>query len=400
MIQLSNYEAIIDRCSQCNYCQATCPVYLEDMVESVLARNRIHVIQETMINKSLPLTPRAQEIIDRCLLCTNCVQTCSSQIPIDEIIIAARSELNQSKGGLGNIKNLVMGKLLTERGFTGMMGKAGALAQKLGIGSKEMPTLASKTFDKFYSGTIAPIGEKRGRVAYFVGCGTNFMYPDTGVASVKVLTHNGIEVVIPAGQVCCGIPSIAEGDLKSAEDMLRTNIKIFADMDVDAIITDCTSCGMMFKEKYPKILPDNDPANILATQLAAKIWEVTDYLNHINLSQEPGAINITYTYHVPCHRGWSPTVRNAPRTVLAQIPQMELKEMDFPEHCCGAAGTFFMEHRDLSSNIRSHKVADINDTGADLVVTQCPICRFYLSAGLKNQEVLHPIALLAQSYGF
>src|SRR5665647_1361215 len=248
MMQLTNYEAVIDKCSQCNYCQATCPVYLEDKVESVLAKNRIRVIQETMIKKTMPLSPRALEIIDRCLLCTNCVQTCSSQVPIDEIIIAARSEINQSKSGLSNVKNFVIGKLLTQRGFTGMIGKAGAVAQKLGIGSKEMPALASKSFDKIYSGTISPAGEKRARVAYFVGCGTNFMYPDTGVATVKVLTHNGIEVVIPDGQVCCGIPSISEGDLKSAEDMIRTNIRTFADMDVDAIITDCTSCGMMFKE--------------------------------------------------------------------------------------------------------------------------------------------------------
>jgi glycolate oxidase iron-sulfur subunit len=292
-----------------------------------------------------------------------------------------------------------MGKLLTQRGFTGMLGKAGALAQKMGLGPKDAPALASKSFDQYYSGTIPAEGPKRAKVAYFVGCGINFMYPDTGVAAVKVLVRNGVEVVIPKGQVCCGIPSISEGDLKSAEEMVRSNIRVFADLDVDAVITDCTSCGMMFKEKFVKLLPADDPLQEKAQALAAKVREVTDYLNSIGLASAPGTLSATYTYHVPCHRGWSPTVKQAPRQLLSQIPEAELREMEYPERCCWAAGTFFMEHRDLSTSIRSHKVDDIISNGADLVVTQCPVCRFYLSAGLKNQEVLHPVSLLARSYG-
>jgi glycolate oxidase iron-sulfur subunit len=108
-----------------------------------------------------------------------------------------------------------------------------------------MPPLASKSFDKLYSGTIKAGGQTRKRVAYFVGCGTNFMFPDTGVATVKVLTRNGIEVIIPEGQVCCGIPSMAEGDIKSVREMVKTNVKIFSGLEVDAIVTDCTSCGMI-----------------------------------------------------------------------------------------------------------------------------------------------------------
>ncbi len=400
MMQLTDFNDLINKCSQCNYCQATCPVYLEDMLESFLPRNRIHVIQEAMINKSMPLSQRGQEIIDRCLLCTNCVQTCSSQVPIDEIVIAARFYSNQNKSRIGNMKNLIMGKLLTQRGFTGMMSKAGALVQKIAFGSKEMPALASKAFDKIYSGTISPQGKVRGRVAYFVGCGTNFMYPDTGVATVKVLIHNGIEVIIPAGQVCCGIPSLSEGDSKSAEEMIRTNIKTFTAMNVDAILTDCTSCGMMFKEKFAKILPADDPLQEKAQAISAKVWEVTDYLNTIGLIKQPSAVSQSYTYHVPCHRGWSSTVRNAPRHLLAQIPQATLVEMEYSERCCGAAGTFFIDHRDLSTSIRSHKIDDIIATDAEMVVTQCPVCRFYLSAGLTEQVVLHPVGLLAKAYSF
>lgn len=400
MMKLTEYNALIDKCSQCNYCQATCPIYLQEVNESVLARNRIQVIQAAMISKTLPMSPRVAEIIDLCLLCTNCVQTCPSQVPVDEIICAARYEFNQKKGMLGSVKNKVIGKLLTQRSITGFMSKAGALAQKLGVATQDMPALAGKTFDSIYSGTIPAAADKRGRVAYFVGCGTNFMYPDTGIATVKVLSQNGLEVVIPKGQVCCGIPSMAEGDLKSAQDMIRTNVKVFADMKVDAVITDCTSCGMMFKEKFRKILPADDPLQEKAQEAADKIWEVTDYLNNIGLSSPPGEINTRCTYHVPCHRGWSPTVSNAPRRILSQIPQAELIDLEYPERCCGAAGTFYLEHRDISNQIRSRKLDDFKQCGADIIVTQCPVCRFYISAGLKSKQVIHPIALLAKSYGF
>jgi len=401
MKKVAEYADQIAKCSHCSYCQASCPVFLEDMVESVLPRNRIEVISRSIIDRSMPLSPRALEIIDRCLLCTNCSQMCSSQVPIDEIVVAARAAINEQKGGLSGVKNLVMGKMLKQRGLTAWVGKAGAMAQKVGIAAKDMPPLAAKSFDKFYSGTIKAEGEPRGRVAYFVGCGTNFMFPDTGVATVKVLTRNGIEVIIPEGQVCCGIPSMAEGDLKSAREMVRANVAIFSELAVDAIITDCTSCGMMFKEKFSKMLKTDDPLQERIGALAPRVWEATDYLNSVEITDTPGPLNRSFTYHVPCHRAWSPTVRHAPRQLLTQIPGAEFRELDNPERCCGAAGAFYLEHQELSAGIRSHRAADITENGADLVVTQCPVCRFYIGSALKEAgtEVIHPMIMLARAYG-
>ena len=401
MKKIDEYAEQISRCSHCSYCQASCPVFMEDIVESVLPRNRIEVIFRSVIDKSMPLSPRALEIIDRCLLCTNCTQGCSSQVPIDDIVISARAAINEQKGGLSGVKNMVMGKMLRQRGLTALMGKAGAMVQKVGIATEDMPPLAAKTFDKFYSGTVKAEGETRARVGYFVGCGTNFMYPDTGVATVNVLSRNGIEVIIPEGQVCCGIPSIAEGDLKSAREMVETNVRIFSDLEVDAIVTDCTSCGMMFKEKFTKVLESDDPLQEKVTSMTPRVWEVTDFLNHLGLRETPGPMDSSFTYHVPCHRAWSPTVRHAPRQILTQIPGAEFRELENPERCCGAAGAFYMAHRELSEGIRAGRVQDIKDNGADLVVTQCPVCRFYIGSALKEQdtEIVHPMIMLARAYG-
>ena len=397
MLRLEDYEKIIEKCSHCSYCQSTCPSYLVEQSESSVAKNRLLIIKETLMHENLPFTPRAKEILDNCLLCTNCAQTCSSKVPIDDIIIAARIKTGQK--GVGSIKQFVMGKMLTQRGLTGALGKAGSIAQKLGIATKEIPQLASKSFDKMYSGTYTPTGEVKKRVAYFVGCGTNFIFPDTGEAVVKVLNHNGMEVIIPTGQVCCGIPALGEGDLEGARAMVETNIKLFAGLDVDAIITDCTSCGMMFKEKAAKCLPADDPLQEKIAAMTAKVWEVTDYLQNQGLEVPPGPLDITWSYHVPCHRGWSPTVKDAPRQLLAQIPGATLKELDHPEQCCGGAGTYFMEHRQVAEKIRASRLEDINQTEADAVLTQCPVCRFYIGFQVKDREVTHPIKILARAYG-
>lgn len=398
MLRLEDYEKIIEKCSQCSYCQSTCPSYINELSESFVAKNRLLLIKETLMHNRIPYSERAKEILDNCLLCTNCTQTCCSKIPIDDIIISARIKAGQK--GAGGIKQFVMGKMLTQRGLTGVLGKAGSVAQKLGIAVKEIPQLASKPFDKMYSGTYTPEGEVKKRVAYFVGCGTNFIFPDTGEAVVKVLNHNGMEVVIPQGQVCCGIPALGEGDLEGARDMVKTNIDLLAGLDVDAIVTDCTSCGMMFKEKAAKCFPDDDPLQEKITAVTSKIWEVTDFLQNQGLNMPPGQLDITWSYHVPCHRGWSPTVKDAPRDLLSQIPNAQLNEFDNPEQCCGGAGTFFMEHRDVAEQIRSNRLEEIQNTKSDAVLTQCPVCRFYIGFKVTDREVTHPIKILARAYGF
>lgn len=395
--RLEDYSGVMEKCSQCAYCQATCPVFLEDMTESQLARNRLNLINEIYFKQTMELTDRAREILARCLLCTNCTQTCSSQVPVDEILIAARCEY--VKGGISGARKAARGKILSQRGVLDVLSKAGSLAQKVGIATKEMPQLASKSFDKFYSGTIKPEGEARAKVAYFVGCGTRFLFPDTGIAVVEVLQKNGVEVLIPPNQMCCGIPVISAGVLESAQEMVRTNIDIFAALEVDAIVTDCTSCGMMFKQKAAKCFAEDDPIQEKIAAVAGKMWEITDYLNMLGLKEDPNAYELSYCYHIPCHRGWAPTVRDAPFELLARIPQTELRELEHPEQCCGAAGAFFMQYRQLAESIRSHRLEEIKESQAQAVVTQCPVCRFYLSFQLPEQEVLHPISVLARAYG-
>jgi glycolate oxidase iron-sulfur subunit len=394
MLKLEDYRDKMDKCSHCGYCQAVCPVYRAELMEVYVARARVNLIKAVFVDRAFEVSPRVQEIVYRCLLCTSCSQNCPSGVPVDEIVTAARLEMKK-KFDAGGLKKLVMRKVLNQRGIAGLLGKAGSLAQKIGLGA-ELPSLASVPFEKRMSGVLSPQGERRARVAYFVGCGTNFMYPDTGEATVKALLANGVEVVIPQGLVCCGIPALAEGDKEEVQDAVRTNARILSQLDVEGVVTDCTSCGMMLKVKATKLLEEDDPHLEQVKKVAEKTWEVTQFLHQLGLRYQPRPKLTKLTYHVPCHSGWAPGLKDAPRRLVELLPELELVEMEEPEACCGAAGMFFVDNRELSEKIREPKLKDIEETGADVLITQCPVCRFYLGTRLHGVKVMHPVSLLSE----
>jgi glycolate oxidase iron-sulfur subunit len=398
MLEVKHYRDMMAKCSHCGLCQATCPVYLEDSLQTHLARARMDLIRAVLVEGSLPVTKRFREVLSRCLLCTNCSQTCPAGVVVDEIITAARNKVYQGKRR-DPVRRQLLRRFMHQRGMRGLLGMAGSVAHKMGWTPEELPAPASKPFEKKFKGRIPAKGKARARVAYFVGCATNTLYPDTGKAVINVLAHNDIEVHIPEGLVCCGMPALAEGDLPLVQEMMRKNVPILAGCEVDAIVTDCTSCGLMFKAKAAKTLRDDDPLRPQAEALAEKVWEVTDYLNQIGLSDEPPSFSESYTYHIPCHRGWTPTLDDAPRSLLGKVPEAEFVELEEPDKCCGAGGTFYMDFKELATDIRARKLADIRQTGAKTVLTQCPACRSFLGTRLEHCQVTHPIVLLEEAYG-
>jgi glycolate oxidase iron-sulfur subunit len=397
--ELDDYKDLVVKCSHCALCEAICPVYLEDMLETHVARARVDIIDQTLCKKTMPVTPRVKDIINRCLLCTSCTRECGAAVPVHEIIIAARHALYGGKRQ-NWLKRYILKNMIENRGIVGLPAYLLWTAQQLHLTPAGFPSIILSTFTSKYRGTYPASSEKRQKVAYFVGCATNSMDPETGESVMRVLAHNGIEVVVPDKLMCCGIPALAEGDMKSAQNAVRNNIAILADLDVDAVVTDCTSCGMMLRAETGKVLPADDPLLKKAAELAPKIFEVTDYLNKIGLSPAPTTMQESYTYHMPCHRGWTPTLDTAPIEVLSCIPGMEYHAMSEPGKCCGAGGAFFTEYEDLSGKIRKRKLDDILSTGVKTVISQCPGCRSYLASALgRKTRVIHPVTLLRKAYG-
>ncbi len=399
MKDLKDYEGAMEKCSSCAFCEAVCPVFKAELLETHVARARVGLIKGALLDGALPLSKRGKDVIDRCLLCTRCVASCPAGVPVDEIVIAARHRIHGGKRQ--NLPTrMVMNNVLEKRGFTGWRKKAFEAAGKRGLAPGELPAPVEEKFDDIFHGLLKPGGKARARVAYYTGCATNGFFTDTGKDVVKVLLANDFEVMIPEEISCCGIPSLAEGDLERAESLMRANIAVLSGMKVDAIVSDCTSCVLSFTQKIEKLIPADDPIAKQVREVAGKFREVTEFMAESGLNRSPGELKKRFCRHDPCHGvRMGEMVSGAPLKLLKQVQGLKPVSMETENTCCGAGGTFFNEYPDLAREIRKEPLAAYAESGADVLVTQCPSCRIYLSAALKGtMEVMHPVSLLASAY--
>lgn len=395
-MKLEDYKDISARCSQCNFCQASCPVFRAKGTENWLARNRLNLIREVLIEKTMEPTPRFTEILDTCLLCTGCTQTCSSMVPVDEIIIAARSRMAESDSGVSSMKKKLLSGVMKSGSAMSLMVKAGSIAQKFGVAPDNLPPISSKPFFSRRSGILNPGGEAVERVVYYAGCGTNFFYPGAGESVTDILLKLNTEVVIPEGLSCCGVPLLSEGDIDGAAGLFRKNIEILAAIDCDRIIMDCTSCIMMFTKKGAKLFAEDDPVMEKVKAVSLKIENALTYIHHKNNGRTNKKITGSFTCHVPCHL--NKAAKNCDTAeILTSITGAEYRALEEPELCCGAGGSYYMKGRELSESIREIKLNDIRKSGASAVVTECPMCRYYINKGVPDIEVIHPVEFIARS---
>jgi glycolate oxidase iron-sulfur subunit len=234
-------------------------------------------------------------------------------------------------------------------------------------------------------------------VGYFTGCMTDFVFPETGRKIINFLNKNGVAVIVPRGQGCCGAPVfLGAGDFKTGRKMADANVNAFKDLDY--VITDCATCASAMKD-YVKFLADTPARKEAYEQHASKIKDITEFLVDI-LKLPPSAYRVlpefrgkTVTFHEPCHLGRYLGVREQPRQILKSLPDMKYVEMPNADRCCGMAGTFSVYFYDLSRKIGDKKAADIKSTGAEVVVTDCPGCQIQLiDSTVRNampQKVLH-----------
>jgi len=398
LLIIEDYTDALKKCSQCGFCQVACPVFKAKGSENFLARHRLNLIRDVMIEKTMPDTSRFREIIGKCMLCTNCAQYCSSGVPVDDIIISARARFAENENRFSSLKRGVMAKLLKDRRVRNIMVMTGTVAQKSGLGS-DFPVLNSRPFDERIKGSIKAHGERKGSVAYYYGCGTNLFYPETGEALVKLLTHSGYDVVIPENITCCGVPMLADGDTGEAAEMMRRNIEALAAIECDSVLMECSSCILMFMKKSAKLFPADGPVQQKITALNLKIRSAMSFINDAIKAPETGTPGRTFTYHVPCHKQKFSAQEFDVVDLVKKTTGAEYREMENPESCCGAGGAYYLKNGDVSRKIRSDKLNEITASGAEVVLTECPMCRFYIKNGLPDMDVQHPLEYIAGSVG-
>lgn len=241
--------------------------------------------------------------------------------------------------------------------------------------------------------------EEKMRVGLFVTCLVDLMRPRIGFAALRLLEAAGCEVVVPAAQTCCGQPAFNSGDRRVARALALKLIDEFEGLDY--VVVPSGSCGGMIRAHYPQLFDDDPAAAARARALAARTFELTDFLvSVLGVDTVPGHFEGTVTYHDSCSGLRELGVKAQPRALLAHMPGVELKEMAASEECCGFGGLFSVKFGDISTRIVDRKCDNIRATGADAVVLGDLGCMLNIEGRLRRRgdermRVLHVAEVLA-----
>ncbi|OMH38154.1 (Fe-S)-binding protein [Motiliproteus sp. MSK22-1] len=235
------------------------------------------------------------------------------------------------------------------------------------------------------------------RVGLFVTCLVDMFRPSIGFATVKLLEQAGCIVEVPDTQTCCGQPSFNSGDRSSTAEIAKNVIDAFDGFEY--IVGPSGSCIGMLRQ-YPELFSDNDPYKARAETLATRAYEITSFLTDIlSFDQIIADYQGSITYHDSCAGLRELGVKNQPRQLLGKIDNLDIKEMNEAETCCGFGGTFCIKYPDISNRMVSNKSSNAEDTGAKTLLGGDLGCLLNMAGKLKREgstiEVRHVVEVLA-----
>ncbi|MCA1792925.1 MAG: (Fe-S)-binding protein [Desulfobacteraceae bacterium] len=478
----------VQNCGKCGLCLSVCPVYQVLKQEQASPRARLQLIK-AYEKKDLSASPLLKDLVSQCLMCGACKVACPSGINHYAKFMEMRQQLAKAQPDPPAIRSLVY---LLAKEYRLRMGAnlarigrrltPAAFAHKYKIGNipvSRFPEMNRRPFrstlprvspargipksdsrggsregsmdDSWGDSRENPSGDfrgsprgnakgnPRGRVIYFTGCATNYLFADTGQATVDILTRLGYEVVIPPSQTCCGIPMMFHGARDHACENMAVNLTALQGAiqgaghendrpDVDntardaavenceAVIVDCTTCGAALKDEYPalmhtlsgsrhkaltqKIIPD------MPDTIAAKTRDILSFL-HDHIDDLAAAMTSDtpkhkVIYHAPCHSKNSFNSLAKVQALLKALPCFDYIPVQDEAACCGGGGTFFYEYPDISKKMMAKKLASARAAGADYWLTDCPVCRINLHGSLSEKDtltVVHPVTLISKGLG-
>lgn len=392
-------------CAKCGACSVVCPVFRVSGRESHTARGKLHLLETFGLEKSSTVFV---DIFSACLLCGACMDVCPRQIDVGKELVAARGSFSSLAGPHAYEKYLTR-KLLDHPGsLTGfrVLGRAGekllgkrlpensGLRKRLAVFKDDIPELTVKEQQ-----SISVAGT---RLAWFPGCSSRYLFPDVLSSCRSLLANASYSLDFPDDLTCCGLADWAAGDLAGARKSARKNIEIL-EVKKGPILVSCASCFAHFK-KYPQLFEEDKGWQIRAEQVAARVVELSDFLEGLEKSKQgegqASTQKIRVFYQDPCHmRHGSPSIDKA-REQLQRISGLELLDLPDGPRCCGQGGLFHVAHPEISARIRDELVRDVLALRPDVVTTTCSGCLMQWKQGLaaagSRVKVLHLAQVLEQ----
>lgn len=385
----------IDNCTACTSCVVECPVTKATrlfrgpkLLGPGLERFRLF---EDSIESS----------IDYCTNCKNCDITCPSNVPVSTLTMLAKNELYRKKGHRLRDWILSHGELFAKLGspvapltnFGMSFPMTRSILSALGIADRPLPAYAPKSFYRLFKAYRQQ--PSKHKVVFYPGCYIGYNAPQVGMALVKILQANGIEVIVPY-VVCCGTPVVSNGYLDAAREKAIHNITELAKWAKEGypILTCCTSCGLMLKQEYLELY---DIAG--AKEVACNHYDAGEYLLEL---KDRGALTASFSpqeskvlYHAPCHMR-AQGIGLPGLELLKSLAGLEVLEAD--AGCCGIAGSygFKKEKLPISLKIGEQLFRAVRAHPDALVATECGTCQLQISQ-VTGREAVHPLILLYSS---
>ncbi len=413
-----DYELFMD-CVHCGLCLSSCPTYVETGNENDSPRGRIYLWRAVADGRA-ELGPEVRRHLDLCLECRACESACPSGVQYGKIIGSYKKDMARLGSAAPTLNALQRWMLFHMTPYARRMRWALAplrLAQRLGLRGvfdrlgrllprslRQMQEIIPRLQPHY--GRLPEVlpaeGRRRARVALFVGCAADAFFPQTTLATARVLQHNGCEVWVPRAQACCGALHYHAGLVAPAQEFASTNCAAFGpELDkVDAIVNNAGGCGPVLKE-YGHLL-EGTPAEETGAKFAGRVRDVSEFLVELGPVKPTHPLPLKATYHDACGLSHAQKIRQAPRQLLALIPGLEMVPLAESEHCCGAAGSYNLTQPEMSRQVGERKAKHVLATGAQAVFTGNVGCLLqvlrHLRALRADLWVAHPVDALWVSY--
>ncbi len=343
-------------CIGCLACVSVCPaMQVAEFAGPTAMRQAMRLTLDPR-DKEERVSSSVRDGLFTCTTCQGCYKACPKEIAIPGKAIEKLRALAHEKG-LTLDRHLEVAALIRETGRSVASSNPGFLDKVANV--------------------IEPCGDVRGTVGFFVGCMYNLRLPQTAFDAMEVLKRNGIRIIIPNEQVCCGSPLIRTGQTEFLPALKARNIESFVAKKIDIVMTMCAGCGSTLKHDY------NTPF---------KVMDISEVLTTYGF-ELPAQLGIKVTYHDPCHLMRGQGVHEEPRRIIRACADLA----EIPQVCCGAGGGVRSGLPEEAALLALNRKKLIDTTGADMVISSCPFCEFHLAEHTKK-EIMNISSLLLRAY--
>ena len=400
--ELREANTILRSCVHCGMCTATCPTFVELGDELDSPRGRIYLIKD-MLENGRPATELEARHVDRCLSCLSCMTTCPAGVNYMHLVDHARRHIEETYDR--PLPERLLRRMLAlilpyparfrpamrlaglVRGLAGLIPGQSMTAKRL----RAMLKLAPKTLPPAQPlGSLYPAeGARRGRVALLAGCAQQVLDPEINAATIRLLTRMGVEVVVPPSTGCCGALTHHMGLHDPAMAAARANILAWDAAGLDAVVINTSGCGTTVKD-YGFMFREA-PEAAAAARISAMAMDISEALDKFGYAPTRPVPGITVAYHSACSLQHGQKITALPKQLL-QKAGFTVKEPLEGHLCCGSAGTYNIMQPEIAERLRARKLANINRTGASVLVAGNIGCLTQL--GGEALPTIHTVQML------